>query len=182
MLIAFSQIGHIFGAESGGGIAALGVDVKALVLQIITFVIVFLLLKKFALAKIIKVLEKRQETIDKGVELGREMVEEKARLEEKIDRALQKARAEADKIIAAGHSEATALIKQAEDDAAKKVNTMLADAKSRMDDDIELAKRTLEKETLRLVAEVSEVVLQEKMSSSKDTQLIERALHEAKQS
>jgi hypothetical protein len=41
-----------FAAEEGG-IAALGVDGKALVLQIITFVLVFWLLKKFAMPKIV---------------------------------------------------------------------------------------------------------------------------------
>ena len=71
-------------AEGSGGIAALGVDLKSLILQIITFVLVFWLLKKFAFEKIVKTLDERRQTIDQGVELGQKMAEEKQRLDEQI--------------------------------------------------------------------------------------------------
>lgn len=184
MIEILIQTSRIFAAESAhesaGGISALGVDAKTLLLQIVTFVIVFLLLKKFALDKIVQTLEERRKTIDKGVDLGIKMSEEKERLSQEVTAALQKARAEADKIIAAGHQEAGMLLKEAEASASRKADAMLADAYAKIEDDIKSAKKGLEKETLKLVAEAASVLLSKKIDSKQDAVLINRALQEAK--
>lgn len=168
------------GGETKGGIAALGVDGKALVLQIITFIVVFVLLKKFALDKIVQTLEERRKTIDAGVELGREMAQEKERLDEEVEKVLKKARIEADKIIAAGHVEVGTLLKEAEEVAARRTDGLLKDAHARIDDDISKARKALEKEMLQLVAEATEAIIGEKLDSDKDNALIEKTLHGAK--
>lgn len=171
---------RMFGAEGSGGIGALGVDLKALILQIATFVIVFWLLKKFALDKIIKTLDARRQTIDNGVQFAREMEAEKAKLDERVQEILAEAQTRADKLIAEGKIEANQLIKQAETDAAKKMEQVLADAKAHIDQDIDKARKALEREVLSLVAEVSEAVLGEKLDPEKDIRLIERELKEVR--
>ena len=184
MIEILTQTSRIFAAEaaqeSSGGIGALGVDFKALLLQIVTFVIVFLLLKKFALDKIVQTLEERRKTIDKGVDLGIKMSEEKERLSQEVAAALKKARLEADKIIAAGHHEAGILLKEAEASAARKADAMLVDAHAKIEDDIQNAKKGLEKETLQLVAEAASALLAKKLDAKQDAVLINRALQEAK--
>ncbi len=171
------SIGHIFAAESTeGGIGALGVDVKGLILQIATFVLVFFLLKKFALDKILKTLEDRRKTIDEGVKLGQEMAKEKERLDERIEKMLKEARGEADKIITAGHKDAGEIISAAEAAAAKKTQNLLADAQVHINEEIKQARKQLEKEILSLVAEASEAVLGEKLDDAHDAQLIKREL------
>lgn len=115
------HMSFVFAAESASGIAALGVDVKALVLQIMTFVLVFLLLKKFALSKIVSALEERRNTINQGVKLGQELAAEKEKLSQEVEKVLRGARLEADKIMAAGREEANLLMKEAEAAAAKKL-------------------------------------------------------------
>lgn len=165
--------------ESAGGIAALGVDFKALILQIITFVLVFWLLKKFAFSKIVAKLDERRETIDQGVELGRQMAEEKSKLDMRVEELLAKARKDADKIISSGHAEAANLIKEAEQSASKKADALLADAKAKLDDDIAKAKKELEKQMLGLVADATEAVIEQKLDSSADQKLIEKVLREA---
>ena len=103
------------GAEEASGIGALGIDPLAILAQALTFLVLFVIIKKYALEKIVNSLEKRRKTIDDGVRLGRQMEAEKEKLEEKVDATLKKARAEADKIISAGHEEAGGIIKQAEE-------------------------------------------------------------------
>lgn len=165
-----------FAAETESGIAALGVDLKALLLQILTFVIVFLLLKRFALDKIVAALDQRRTTIDQGVELGQEMSRQKQALDQDVQKILQHARLEADKIIASSHNEAAALIKAAEATASHKVEVMLADAHSRIDEDIQHARRGLEKDIIGLVAEATEVLIEEKLDSQKDVSLVQKVL------
>lgn len=165
-----------FAADSAGGIAALGVDVKALILQILTFVIVFLLLKKYALGKIIAALEKRQQTINQGVELGQEMQEEKEKLAQQVAKALQAARIEADKIIADAHKSASTILQDADLAATRKTAAMLKDAEGRIEENMKRAKRELEHEVASLVADAAAALLEEKLDAKKDASLIERAL------
>jgi len=165
-----------FAAEEAGGIGALGLDVFAIAAQAITFLVLFYIIKKFALEKIVKTLEDRRKTIDQGVRLGIEMQAEKEQLEETIDAQLHKTRTETDKILVDAHQEAGAIIKQAEGTALEKVDGLIADAHVRIEDDVRRAKIELEKEMVKLVAEAAEIVLLEKIDANKDEVLIKKAL------
>jgi F-type H+-transporting ATPase subunit b len=164
--------------EEAGGIAALGIDPLAIVAQAVTFLLLFFVIKKFALEKIINTLEERRKTIDKGVHLGIKMQEEKQKFDEEADKILQSARKEADKIIAGGHQEAGEIIKEAENVATRKTDAMLVDAQAKIDDQIKKARVQLEQDVLSLVAEASSVVLREKVDAKKDAAILERAIKE----
>jgi len=125
-------------------------------------------------------LEERRSTIDKGVDLGREMETQKQQLDERVDKVLHQARSDADKIIAASHAEAGGIIKEAESVSARKVDAMLADAHAKIEEDIDRARTGLEKEMRVLVAEATEAVLGEKLDAQKDAGLIERTLRKAR--
>lgn len=159
-----------------GGISALGLDPLAIVAQAVTFLVLFWVVKRFALDKIVASLEVRRKTIDSGVRLGLEMQAEKETLDAQVEAALQKARANADVLLADANREAGAIIKQAEEAARTRTDTMLDDAQARIDDEIAKAKRGLEKEMVRLVAEATEIIIAEKLDTSKDNALIEKAL------
>jgi len=171
----FLNLFTTFGAEEASGIGALGIDFLAILAQAATFLILFFVIKKFALDGIVKTLEKRRKTIDDGVRLGQEMEAEKARLDEKVDAALRRARADADTIIAGGQKEAGEIIKAAEEAATRKADAILADAHGKIEEDIDAARRGLEQEMRQLVAEATEVIIEEKLDAKKDEGLIKRA-------
>lgn len=165
-----------FGAtEEVSGIGALGIDPLAILAQAATFLVLFFVIKKFALDGIVQTLEKRRKTIDDGVRLGHEMEAEKAALDEKVDELLRKARSEADTIIAGGQKESASIIKAAEEAAGRKADAILADARGKIDEDIDAARRGLEQEMRALVAEATEVIIEEKLDAKKDESLIKRA-------
>jgi F-type H+-transporting ATPase subunit b len=166
----------MFAAEEVGGIAALGIDPLAILAQAVTFLVLFYIVKRFALEKIVKTLEERRKTIDKGVKLGFEMEAEKARLEGTIQKALQDARNESDKIIAGAQTEARQLLKDAEEKAAHKTNELIAEAHAKIALDVEKARRQLQADTLALVAEATEAIIHEKLDTKKDAGLIKRWL------
>jgi F-type H+-transporting ATPase subunit b len=158
------------------GIAALGIDPLAILAQATTFLVLFWLIKKFALGKIVKTLEDRRKTIDKGVLLGIEMEKEKSELEIQVEKILQQARQDADKIIASGHGEAGAIIKQAEADAHRRADALMADAHNRITEDIEKAKQELKKDMVHLVATATGALIHEKVDAKKDASIIEKLL------
>jgi F-type H+-transporting ATPase subunit b len=158
------------------GIAALGIDPLAVLAQAFTFLVLFFLIKKYALGKIVKTLEDRRKTIDSGVLLGIEMQKEKSALEIQVEKILQQARIDADKIIASGQTEAGAIIKKAEDDAKRKADALMDDAHNRIGEDIERAKKELQKDMVQLVYTETGLLIQEKFDAKKDASLIEKLL------
>lgn len=163
-------------AEEATGIAALGLDPLAILAQAGTFLVLFWVVKRFALDKIAATLEERRKTIDSGVRLGQKMEAEQAKLEEKIEAELHKTRTEADKILAEANREAGEVVKAAEDRASEKVEQMIKDAHARIEEDMQKARQELEKDILSLVAEATEIIIEEKLDEKKDNNLIGRAL------
>lgn len=161
---------------SSSGIGALGVSPQAFLVQLITFVIVFLLLKKFAFTPIIKLLNERHKVIEDGVRMGLKMEKAKAKLDSDIAAAMSEARSEADKIIAGGHKEAREVVRDAEKTAQRKADSILADAEVRLKEEETHARRNLEKEIVGLVSEATEAVVGEKADAKTDQEIIAKVL------
>lgn len=172
------MINMYFAAETADGspLAALGVDFRSLVFQLITFLLVFLILKRFAFKPITKMLAQRRQVIEDGVKMGQRMEKEKANLDSEVVKVMRDARTEADKIIGNAQKEAREIIREAEKVGQRKVDTMISDATGRIDEETEQAKRRLEKEIVELVSEATETIVEEKVDPEKDAKLIEKAL------
>lgn len=157
-------------------LAALGVDTKSLIFQLITFLLVFLILKRFAFKPITKMLIERRKVIEDGVKMGQRMEAEKAKLDGEVVKVMRDARIEADKIISNGQKEAREIIRDAEKVGQRKVDTMMTDATDRINEETEQAKRRLEKEIVGLVSEATEAIVEEKVDAVKDAKLIDKAI------
>lgn len=160
-------------ADSSSGIGSLGLNGKAFIIQLITFVLAFLVLKKWAFEPIVKVMRRRRETIDKGVELGLQMQKEKVELEAKVEQTLHKARLEADGIISDAHDQGRQIIAEAEEGARGKAELIAKEAEERVKQTTARAWREVEKEFAGLVSEATEAIIEEKVDTKKDSELID---------
>ncbi len=165
-----------FAAESSSGLGALGVDGKAFLIQLITFVLAFLVLKKWAFKPITKMLDERRSTIEAGVTLGEQMKKDQAALEATVSETLAEARAEADGIIAGAHETSRQTIREAEDKAHEKATGILKEADQRIANDTKRARKELEGELVGLISEATEAIIGEKIDAKKDAVLIDKAL------
>ncbi|MHB1864745.1 MAG: F0F1 ATP synthase subunit B [Candidatus Saccharimonadales bacterium] len=165
---------HILAASSGLG--TLGVNGTDFLIEAITFILGYLVLRKWAFGPIIKVLRERRETINKGVALGEEMQKQKQKLEEQVSNELTSARQKADTILSDASSEAKEIIHQAETDALAKADAILEEAKVLSNQEMARAKVKLEGEIINLVSEATEVLVGEKVDPKKDSVLISKAL------
>lgn len=163
-------------AESSGGIGALGIDTKAFVIQLITFLLAFWVLKRFAFGPIIKLMDQRRQTIEAGVSLGEEMKQERAALDEKIATELQNARKKADEIIANSQDAGRQVIADAESKASQKAAGIMREAEARIESETTRARKALESELVTLISDATEAIIGEKVDSKKDAQLIDAAL------
>lgn len=163
-------------ASGGSPLDALGVNGKAFLIQLITFVLVLIVLKRFAFKPITRLLAQRRQVIDDGVKMGLEMEKERAKLDTEVKQLMRDARSEADKIISNGQKEAREIIREAEKSGQRKVDTMLADAEARIAEETQQAKRKLEKEIVGMVSDATEAIVEEKVDATKDAKLIDKAL------
>ncbi len=173
------------GAEEHGsetGAAVLGIDPLAIALQAGTFLILFIIIQKFALSKIVHNLSERRKTIEEGLKNAEDIEVQKAEVERKNEDALRAARKEAEDVIAKGHEEAGAIVADAQDRANRQAEDIVEKAKQQAFVEADKVRKALKSEMLGLVADATESVLDEKMTDSKDQQLIEKALKQGAQS
>lgn len=159
-------------AESEG-IAALGIDPIAIGAQLLTFLVLFIVVKKFALSGIVKNLQKRHDDINRGLHLTAEMDKQKADLDARVEDALKAARKEADLIIAEAHSETGKMIQAAEEKANSRADEILRAAEGKIERDITEARNGLKKEMASLITDATEAILGTKLDAGADRKLVE---------
>jgi len=162
--------------DSTSGLGALGVDWKALIIQLITFVLALWVLKRYAFKPIGKVLHERRELIESGVKIGEDMHKEKIKLEAKVASTLSEARQQADNVLAAAQDAARDAARESETKAREKADAILAEAKQRTVQDVARARKQLERELVGLISDATEAIIEEKVDAKKDATLIDKAL------
>ena len=164
--------------ESSEGIGALGLSLPAIIASAITFLVLFLIVKKYALSGIVANLEKRENDINRGLHLTAEMDKKAAELEETVEKTLKQARSDADAIIAEAHTETGKMIQEAEEKASRKADEIILSAEGKIERDIAEARDGLKSEMAGLITEATEAILQQKLDSASDRQLVEKYLKE----
>lgn len=164
------ESGH---GEESEGIAALGIDPIAIGAQLITFLVLFVIVKKFALEGIVKNLQKRHDDINRGLHLTAELDKQKADLDLRVEEALRAARKEADQIIADAHAETGKMIQGAEEKANVKAEEIIRAAEGKIERDIAEARNGLKKEMAGLITEATEAILGQKLDATSDRKLVE---------
>jgi F-type H+-transporting ATPase subunit b len=165
-------------SQSSSGISALGVDGRAFIIQLITFGLAFLVLKRYAFKPILKVLNERRLAIEKGIQLGEQMQKDQTELEAKIAKTLLDTRKQADEIITSAEATARAAIREAEENAKQKAENIMKAGEVQLAQEASKMRKAIEKDIVALVAETSSVIIREKVDVKRDSQLIERALQE----
>lgn len=168
--------------EASGGLSALGLNVQAFLFQLITFVIVLLILRKFVFKKLVTTLEERRKAVEDSIENATKAETELKNVETKISALLKEAREEAETLVAAGQKEANQVIEAAEGKAKQKAEHIVKEAKAQMDVEVAKAQEALKAETARLVALATEQIIREKLDPTKDAALIKDAIQRAKES
>jgi F-type H+-transporting ATPase subunit b len=173
-----TQITFAADTSSGSGLGSLGLDGKAFIIQLVTFLLAFWVLQHWAFGPIIRIMEQRRKTIEDGVSLGEQMKKDQAALEAKVAQELAKARQEADGIIAEANDSARQVVRQAEEKAQEKAAIIIKEGEARAVSEMTRARKKLEGEIIGWVSDATEAIIGEKVDAGKDAAIIDRALRE----
>jgi F-type H+-transporting ATPase subunit b len=179
-MLSLTHITYAADSSSSSGLGALGIDGKAFIIQLVTFLLAFWVLKRWAFGPIIKIMEQRRKTIEDGVALGEQMRKDKAALEAQVEKTIAKARTEADGIIAEADDMARQAIREAEEAAQQKAAIIVKEGEERASAEMVRARKKLENQIVGWVSDATEAIIGEKVDASKDAAIIDRVLKEQK--
>jgi F-type H+-transporting ATPase subunit b len=155
---------------------SLGIDWKLLLAQIINFLILFLILRKFLFAPIVKMLGERKDKIAKGLKDAQSAQER-----------LDEASAEAKKVVSKAMHEAQTIIASAKKEAEDQKNKIIAEAQEKATKTIQEAKERAKAEEDKLVAhsksrlgELVVVALEKILGTTQDEKSIDKVISQLK--
>lgn len=162
--------------EEPSGLAALGINLKIFLAQLVHFLIVLIIFWKWIYKPIVKILDKRAGTIEKSIQQAKEVEERVAKLE-----------AERKDILAAAKADASHRLEEAQNSAEARKNDILVQAKVEVERVVKSGKEQLVKEKKAMICEakqeIAEVavaaarqILKESVSEKTSKRLAEEAV------
>ena len=144
----------------------------------LAFVLVFLILRKFAFPRIMEALEKRTEKIEGDIKNAELTREEADKLLADYKAQLEAARAEAKKIMDEGKALGETLRKETIEKATKEANQIIARAQEEIGREKEKALKELQSRIADISIQVASKVIQKSLSKEEHSQLIDQYVTE----
>lgn len=155
-----------------------GLNWILIVAQIVNFLVILYILKRFLYKPLFTVLEKRQQLAKEAVEKADESSKalEKAQAEEK--EIIKKAQTTATQIITDAKEQSADMLKKAEEKAKKQTDKMIADAKTQIEQETQQAQAQLNKYVAKLSVDLLKKSLANVFTEKEQAEIIERAVKE----
>ena len=163
-------------SDSSGGLGAFHLNLKDFIIQLITFVLVLLILRKWVVPKLVETMDKRRQSLEQSLENARATEEALAKAEARAEDILSRARAQADEALAEAKDAASGIVANAETAAVHRAELIVKEAESRLGEEREKLRTELRAELADLVADATEKIIHEKLDDKRDMSLIERAI------
>lgn len=133
--------------EATGGIGTLGINLKIFLAQLLNFAIVLVVLWKWAYKPIVKLLEERQEKIERGVKQA-----------EDVEKRVQNLERERHEVMSAAKSEAAKILEDVRRTADDRKKELLAKAKEEVKEVVAQGKLQLEAQKAQMIVEAREEI------------------------
>ncbi|MBI3282906.1 F0F1 ATP synthase subunit B [Candidatus Curtissbacteria bacterium] len=153
-----------------------GIQPTLLLAQIVNFLVILFLLRKFFFGPIVKVLDDRKKRIEESLK-NADLIEEKlAKAEQNSQKILEEARTNAANIATDAKREADRIYEQTATDARKLTEETIAKATIQIEKQRQELEKQLEKETLTLVALIVKKVLGRNLRDNERQNLTQKAI------
>jgi F-type H+-transporting ATPase subunit b len=161
-----------------GGISSLGINLKGFLFQLITFLIVLLILRRYVFPKLVETLEKRREALEQSLVQAKKTEEALAQAEQKASEIIKEARSQADSALAEGHKAADEVIAKAEGAGAERAARIIKEAEEHLEQERKRLHDQLRSELADLVIQTTEKVIRQKLDPKSDSELINQSIKE----
>lgn len=153
-----------------------GINWYLVTAQIVNFLIILYLLKRFVYKPIFTMLKKRQEIILQSINDSKKAAETKEEAEADRKQLIKTAKIEARKIIDEAKTEATQTITTAQEKAKKQTALSMKDAQEEIERETRLAEKRIQIKIGTLIEKILHESLQEYLSPSEQKNIIEKTM------
>ena len=153
-----------------------GLDGQIFVAQLVNFLIVLLVLWWFAYKPIVRLLEERQEKIEKSVKQAEEIEKRMDAIEQEHDSIVIEARKEAQTIIGKAQTQGKERGEEIVSAAKREVERVIAKGKQQLEEEKAGMLRDLRKDVVEISITAAEKILREKIDDSKSQSLAEEVV------
>lgn len=157
-------------------LSKLGIDWKLLVAQVINFLVLLWMLRKFAYRPMLEFLEKRAKHIESGLRDAKRAAEKLSEIEEKEREVLEEARKESAALVAHARESAEKVADKIMTESREESERILNEARKKMETERESMRTDMKRELVGLVLLATEKVLAEKLKGADDEVLIRKAV------
>src|SRR5437867_4720729 len=161
------------------GLGALGLNLPALVAQLVSFTLLVVVFRAFLYKPVIKILDERKKRIQEGLDASEEAKRRLSQTEQEVAKELEKARQQGQEQIAQAQQIAARIQEEARQGARQEADQLLARAKNEIDLQRDSAIAELRREFAGLTITAAERVIKEELDPEKHRRLIQEVLAEA---
>lgn len=149
--------------------------------MVVSFLIVFFLLKKFAWTPILQMLKERETSIETALQSAEKAKLEMARLQANNEQLIQEAKAERDAILKAARDAKELMISEAKTKATEEADRLIKIARENINNEKMAAITDLKNQVANLSVEIAEKLIKAELANKESQKdLINRYLEEAK--
>lgn len=163
-----------------GIVGTLGLKTEIFVAQLVNFLIILIVLWRWAYKPLIKVLEDREARIKKGLEDADNVAVRLSDIEKEHAAMLRTAREEASQVIKEAHGIGEEKREELLAKSREEISKLVTDARKKIAEERQEAADQLKKEISALVITTAEMVLKEKIDAKKDFAIMDKAVKKTK--
>ena len=155
-----------------------GLNWQLLLAQIVNFLIILYVLKRYLYPPLFNVFKKREELVKDSIKKAEEnekILEKTKNLEKEV---IQKAKVTADEIIKEAREQASDIIKKAEEDSKQKSDKMLKDAKAQIELETAESEKKLNKYVIDLSLDLLKKTLANVFNEKEQSEIVQKAMKE----
>jgi F-type H+-transporting ATPase subunit b len=155
-----------------------GLNPYLTIAQIINFLIILYVLKRYLYPPLFKVFKKREELVKESIEKAEQSEKALEKAKEQEKEVIKKARITADEIIKEAREQASETLKLAEVSTKEQTDKMLKDAKAQIELETSQAQEQLNTYVLKLSLDMLKKTLENVLSEKDQSEIIEKAMKE----
>ncbi|NMB56482.1 F0F1 ATP synthase subunit B [Candidatus Beckwithbacteria bacterium] len=160
----------------GNVLASLGINLPVLLGQIVNFLVLLFVLKKFIYNPILKTLDERSKLIKDGAKAAEDNLKKQAEIETKEKEVLKKAQKQGDELIKKAKDEALNLKNDILVEAKKEAEKVAEKQKKELQDEFIKQQEVLKKQTIDISTQIAKKIMQEYLDEGREKNIIDKQL------
>ncbi len=149
-----------------------GFDWRMALANLVNFLIIFWILKRYAFKPIARIIKEREDKIAQGLEDAQKAKSEHQMAQQNYERTMANARKESQDLIAKAHEQGDAMLKKATAETEEKTTKIVNDARALIEKEKKQMSKELEHKTAHIAVQIAQKILGREIDVKGDEKLI----------